>query len=175
MDTLVYGLVTGIFFGFFLQKGRVVRYDKQVGALLLKDMTILKFMLTTIIVGMVGIHLLHDMGLVRFRVIPLTFGPNLIGGLLFGVGWGFVGYCPGTVGGALGEGRWDALWAILGMLAGAALYAEAFPLLRDNVLTWGRFEVRTLPQLLGLSHWVVIPVFVVGIIYLFKWFEKKNL
>ena len=33
------GLATGVIFGFLLQKGRVLRYDKQVAALLLKDMT----------------------------------------------------------------------------------------------------------------------------------------
>ena len=35
------GLVTGIIFGFLLQKARVLRYDRQVGAMLLQDMTIL--------------------------------------------------------------------------------------------------------------------------------------
>ena len=45
---LLLGLITGILFGFFLQKGRVVRFDKQVGAMLLKDMTIVKFMLSAI-------------------------------------------------------------------------------------------------------------------------------
>lgn len=34
------GLVTGVLFGFLLQKGRILRFDKQVGAMLLKDMTI---------------------------------------------------------------------------------------------------------------------------------------
>ena len=38
----ILGLITGIFFGFLLQKGRVLRFEKQVGAMLLKDMTILK-------------------------------------------------------------------------------------------------------------------------------------
>ena len=42
MTTLMYGLITGILFGFFLQKGRVLRYDKQISALLLQDMTIVK-------------------------------------------------------------------------------------------------------------------------------------
>ncbi|MGB6282407.1 MAG: YeeE/YedE family protein, partial [Syntrophobacteria bacterium] len=50
MKVLIYGLVTGIFFGFLLQKGRVLRYDKQLGALRLMDMTIVKFMLSTVLV-----------------------------------------------------------------------------------------------------------------------------
>ena len=48
----ILGLATGIVFGFLLQKGRVLRFEKQIGAMLLKDMTILKFMLSAIIVGM---------------------------------------------------------------------------------------------------------------------------
>ena len=38
-------------FGFLLQKGRVLRFDKQVGAMLLTDMTIFNFMLSAILVG----------------------------------------------------------------------------------------------------------------------------
>ena len=45
-----------------------------------------------------------------FRVVAdgaLALGPVVIGGLIFGLGWGLLGYCPGTFMGALGEGRWD--------------------------------------------------------------------
>jgi hypothetical protein len=89
MKVLVYGLVTGIFFGFFLQKGRVLRYDKQLGALRLMDMTIVKFMLSTVLIAMVGIYLLKDLGLVKLSVKSTNLGGNIIGGLLFGAGWGF--------------------------------------------------------------------------------------
>jgi hypothetical protein len=175
MKILIYGLVTGIFFGFFLQKGRVLRYDKQLGALRLMDMTIVKFMLSTVLVGMVGIYLLKDLGLVKLSVKSTNLGGNIIGGLLFGAGWGLLGYCPGTSAGALGEGRWDALWGIIGMLVGAAIFAEVYSSLKTNVLTWGNFGEITLPQLLGLSHWVIVPVFIVGALVLFWWFEKRGL
>ena len=56
MLTLLYGLVTGILFGFLFQQSHVARYEKQVGAMRLKDMTILKFMLSAIVVGMIGIN-----------------------------------------------------------------------------------------------------------------------
>ena len=175
MKVLIYGLVTGIFFGFFLQKGRVLRYEKQLGALRLLDMTIVKFMLSTVLVGMVGIYLFKDVGLVKLSVKSTNLGGNIIGGLIFGAGWGLLGYCPGTSAGALGEGRWDALWGIIGMLVGAAIFAEVYSFLKTNVLTWGNFGEITLPQLLGLSHWVIVPVFVVGALALFWWFEKKGL
>ena len=175
MKMLIYGLITGILFGFFLQKAQVLRYDRQVGALRFMDMTIVKFMLSSILVGMIGIYLLKDLGLAKLSLKSTILGGNILGGLIFGIGWGFLGYCPGTSAGALGEGRWDALWGILGMLAGAALFAEAYPGLKSSVLTWGDFGKITLPQVLGLSHWIIIVVLIAGGLALFRWFEKRGL
>ena len=175
MKMLIYGLVTGIAFGFILQKGRVLRYDKQLGALLFRDMTIIKFMLSSVLVGMVGVYLLVDLELANLSIKTTVLGGNILGGLIFGLGWGLLGYCPGTSAGALGEGRWDAIWGLFGMIAGAALYAEAFPLMQRTVLTWGNFGKISLPQVLGINHWPVIIVFIVGGLLLFRFIEKKGL
>ena len=175
MKMLIYGLITGIAFGFLLQKGRVLRYDKQLGALLFKDMTIIKFMLSSVLVGMVGVYLLVDLELAKLSIKTTVLGGNIIGGLIFGIGWGLLGYCPGTSAGALAEGRWDALWGIIGMLVGAAVYAEAFPLMKQTVLTWGDFGKITLPGILGINHWVIIAIVVIAGLLLFRFFEKKNL
>jgi uncharacterized membrane protein YedE/YeeE len=175
MNELVYGLITGMLFGFLLQKGRVLRYDKQLGALRLTDMTIVKFMLTSVLVAMVGVYLLKDLGVAKLSIKPTVLGGNIIGGLLFGVGWGLFGYCPGTAVGALGEGRWDTVWGLLGMLTGAAVFAEFYPVLKVSVLKWGDFGKITVAQALGVNHWIVIIVFVVGGILMFRWFEKKAL
>lgn len=173
-DQLI-GLVTGILFGILLQKGRVLRFDRQVGAMLLKDMTILKFMMSAILVGMVGLYLLSDFGVISLSHKSMNVGGVVLGGLLFGAGWAVMGYCPGTSVGAVGEGRWHALFAVVGMLIGAGLYAEAYPALLDTVLAWKDFGKIGLPESLGLSHWLVIPVFCVGTIAMFVWFEKKGL
>ena len=175
MKILTYGLVTGILFGFFLQKAQVIRYDKQLGALRLLDMTIVKFMLSTILVSMIGVYLLKDLGLAQLSIKPTVLGGNVIGGLIFGAGWGMLGYCPGTSAGALGEGRCDALWGILGMLTGASLFAEAYPGLKKTVLTWGDLGPITVPQVLGLNHWFIIAIFFVGGLALFRWFKNKGL
>ena len=55
MKMLIYGIITGMLFGFLLQRGKVLRYDKQLGALRFLDMTIVKFMLSSVLVGMVGV------------------------------------------------------------------------------------------------------------------------
>jgi uncharacterized membrane protein YedE/YeeE len=172
---LLYGIITGIIFGFLLQKARVIRYDKQLGALRLMDMTIVKFMLSTILVAMVGTYLLKDLGLVKLSIKPTILGGVILGGLIFGIGWGLLGYCPGTSAGALGEGRVDATWGILGMLGGAGLYAEAYPMMKETVLTWGDLGKITLPQILGVNQWIIITILVIGGLLLFRWFEKKGL
>ena len=165
MNELLYGLVTGILFGFFLQKAQVIRYDNQLGALRLQDFTIVKFMLAHIAVAMVGVYLLYDLGLVKLNIKATILGGVVVGGLIFGSGWGLIGYCPGTSLGAVGEGRYDGLAGILGMLVGAGLYAEAFPFLSKTVLTWGNYGKITIPQVLQVNHWVVIVV----LLALFAW------
>lgn len=171
---LVYGIITGILFGVLLQKAEVIRYDKQIGALRLMDMTIVKFMLSAIVVASTLIYIMLDMGMISLSIKGAGIGENIIGGLIFGAGWALVGYCPGTAGGALGEGRWDAAWAMLGMLAGAALYAEAYPSL-GGLLGLGSFGKVTLPGVLGVSHWVIIVALWAIALPLFRWFERKGL
>ena len=175
MNELMTGLITGLLFGFLLQKAQVIRYDKQLAALRLRDMTIVKFMLTNILVAMIGSYLLYDLGLVKLSIKTLTLGGNVLGGLIFGIGWGIVGYCPATAMGALGEGRYDSLFGLLGMILGAGIYAEVYPLMKATVLTWGDFGKITLPGVLGINHWIVIVILVVAFIALFRWFEKKGL
>lgn len=175
MKMHIYGLVTGLLFGFLLQKARVIRYDKQLGALRLRDMTIVKFMLSSVLVGMVGVYVLVDLGMAKLSIKATVLGPVILGGVLYGVGWGLLGYCPGTSMGAVGEGRWDALWGILGMMVGAGLFAEAYPFLQKSVYTWGDLGRITVPQVLGVSHWIVIPAFIAAGLLLFRWLEKRGL
>jgi len=169
------GLITGAVFGFLLQKGRVLRFDKQLGALLLKDMTIFKFMLSSILVGMMGITLLSNAGIITLSHKPMNVGAVVLGGALFGAGWAIMGFCPGTSVGALGEGRWHALFAVLGMITGAALYAELYPFFKSTVLAWKNFGKIGLAEVTGLSPWILIAIFWAGTISLFIWFEKKGL
>ncbi len=171
---LLYGLITGILFGILLQRAEVLRYDRQVGALRLKDMTIFKFMLSAILVAAFGIYLLRDLGLVALNLKATSLGAQIVGGTVFGIGWGLLGYCPGTAGGALGEGRLDAAWGLVGMVAGGALYATFYPLMKASVIPLGQLGKITLPQVTGLPHWIVIVIFASMCLAMFRLFEKKG-
>jgi uncharacterized membrane protein YedE/YeeE len=170
---LMSGLITGILFGILLQKTQIVRYEKQIGLLRLLDLTIFKFVFSSIIVTMVGIYFLYDVGIVQLSIKTTNLGGNILGGLIFGAGWALLGYCPGTSAGALGEGRWDAIFGISGMLVGAAIFAEAYPLLKRTILTLGDYGEITIPQLIGINHWFIIPIFITGVLLLFLWIERK--
>ncbi len=175
MNELYSGLVTGILFGFLLQKGQVLRYDKQLGAMRFLDMTIMKFMLSAILVAMIGLYGLSEYGLIKFSLKETVVGANVIGGLLFGIGWAVVGYCPGTAVGALGEGRWDAAFGLAGMLVGAALFAEAYPALKTSLLAWGNYGKITIASALGVNAWPVIAVLAALYLGIFWLFERNGL
>jgi uncharacterized protein len=173
--SLIYGLVSGILFGILLQRAEVLRYDRQVGALRLLDMTIFKFMLSAILVASAGIYLLKDMGLASLNIKSAGLGAQIVGGTLFGIGWGLLGYCPGTAGGALAEGRLDAFWGLAGMLAGGGIYAALYPTFKATVLAWGNLGKVTLPQVMGVSHWIVIVTMALLFLAMFRLFEKRGL
>ena len=48
----------------------------------------------------------------------------VVGGTVFGVGWGLSGICPGAAYASLGVGNLPILWAIAGMFLGA--YAQGY-------------------------------------------------
>lgn len=175
MNANLIGLVTGILFGAIIQRSRVIRFDKQINVLLFKDMTVIKFMLSAIIVGMVGIYFLKDAGIAKLALKPAVMTAVVIGGLLFGAGWALVGYCPATSLAALGEGRVDAFWGILGMVLGAGVYSHMYPLLKKNVLSWVDLGKISIPQVLRVNHWPVIAVMAAGYLVLLYFIEKKRL
>ena len=157
---LTLGLLIGIIFGFLLQKGGVTDYNVIIGQLLLTDFTVVKIMLAASITGMLGVHLLRSLGLAQLHPKPGSFGASVIGGLLFGIGFGILGYCPGTVAGAVGEGALDALFGgVIGMLIGAGVFAALYPKLQQTILSKGDFGELTLPTLFKVNAWIlVIPV-----------------
>ena len=153
------GILFGLVFGFLLQKGGVGKFNVLIGQLLLQDFTVAKIMLTAIVVGMIGIFTLRHFGKVNFHLKSTRIGANVIGGLLFGAGFALLGYCPGTAAAALGQGSWDALFGIVGMVAGSWVFAEVSAWSKRTIETWGDFGKVMLPDLLHLPR----TAFVIGL------------
>jgi len=159
---LMMGLGFGIIFGFLLQKGGVTDYEVLMGQLLLTDFTVVKVMMSAVIVGMAGVEALRYMGYVKLHPKPGSAGSSLVGGLIFGAGFGLLGYCPGTMVGAIGEGRLDALvGGVSGVLVGAWLFAIMYPRLEQSILKKRYFGELTFPVLFKREPWmIVIPAVV---------------
>ena len=80
---LALGLVTGIVFGFLLQKGRVAKFEVIVGQFLFKDWTVVKMMGTAVVVGAVGVYALVWAEMASLHVRPLLFAGVLARRSLF--------------------------------------------------------------------------------------------
>ena len=173
-DKLALGLLTGIIFGFLLQKGRVAKYQVIIGQFLLKDFTVVKIMATAVIVGAIGVYALVAMGAASLHIKPMLLGGVLVGAVLFGIGIIVLGYCPGTSVAACGEGRRDAMVGVLGMLFGAGVFVALFPVLQPVIKGLGDMGKITVPETLGVSPWLIIGALVVaGIIAVMLWGRGK--
>ncbi len=172
---LTWGLLFGVVFGFLLHKGGATSYDVILGQLLLADFTVLKIMLSAVVVGAIGIHLLQGWGRVNLSPKGGSWGKNAVGGLIFGVGFAVLGYCPGTIAGAIGNGRLDALVGGLpGIILGSWLFAVAYPRAKDGLLRKGAFQKITLPELLRLPRWAVIGLLSAAIAVLLAVVERAG-
>lgn len=118
------GLLSGIAFGIVIQRVGATNADKMARAHLMLDADIPRFMLTAVALSAVGLLGLQVSGVGRTLVIPTSLMATGMAGALFGIGWGLCGYCPGTIWAAAGEGRLDAVVALLGGLAGTAAFAH---------------------------------------------------
>ncbi len=173
---LALGFAAGIVFGFLLHKGGVTKYDVIIAQLLLDDFTVVKVMLSAVVTGMIGVHLLRDLGLAQLHPKPGSVGTSVIGGLIFGVGFGLLGYCPGTVAGAIGNGYLDALLGgAAGMLIGSGLFAAVYPKLQAGILRKGDFGTLTLPGLLKVNPWVLVAPVALALVLLLWIIERAGL
>jgi uncharacterized membrane protein YedE/YeeE len=93
MTNYILALILGILFGFSLNKAGLTKYYKIVNVFRFTDMSVLKFMMTALVVSMTGLYTLRGLGLITFPRIPETYiVGNLVGGLIFGVGMALTGY-----------------------------------------------------------------------------------
>jgi hypothetical protein len=165
------GLGTGIVFGFFLQRGGVTDYNVLVGQLLLEDFTVAKIILTAVVVGMLGVHFLSDRNIIELKPKSGSLRRTIPGGLIFGAGFALLGYCPGTIAGAVGQGSIDALIpGLLGIVTGSFFFAAFYEKYSDSI-NKNKFKVNTLPELLKVNHWKVIIPFSALIILFLVWLE----
>lgn len=168
VDKLMLGLVTGIVFGFLLQKGRVAKYNVIMAQFLLKDFTVVKIMGTAVAVGAVGIYAMQSAGMIHLEIKPAEFSSVMLGAVLFGIGIAIFGLCPGTSVAACGEGNRHAMVGVLGMFLGAAAYVMLFPTLQEIGKALGDWGKVTLPQVTHSSPWIWVGAIAAGVLVWYR-------
>jgi hypothetical protein len=150
--------IIGIGFGFFLERAGFGSAVKLTAQFYLTDLSVFKVMFTAIITAMLGVFYLGWIGFLDVSLVFLTptfMAPQIVGGVLLGIGFVVGGYCPGTSCVAVSTGKIDALVNLLGILAGIVLFGEGFPIVKDfyNATAMGQI---TLPQILNIPYGIVV-------------------
>lgn len=122
-------LTLGGLFGFLLSRAGATTYDFYPGLFLFQDLQLLWVIAVAAGVGVVGnfvIKLLKAKSIIGKEAINPEKKPyqkTLIpGSILFGIGWGLAGACPGTALAMLGEGKLASVFTISGFILGTYLY-----------------------------------------------------
>jgi len=156
--SLLVAFVLGLGFGFFLERAGFGSARKLAAQFYLYDMSVFKVMFTAIVTAMLGVTYLGWIGVLDLNLVylvPTYLGPQIVGGLVLGVGFVIGGYCPGTSVAALATGRFDAVVYALGIFAGTFGYAEVYPAIKGFVNSDAMGQV-TLPEVLGLPWGLVV-------------------
>lgn len=127
---------------------------------------------TAVIVGAVGVFALHATGAVAFHIKPLMLGGVLLGGGIFGIGMGLLGYCPGTSVAACGEGRVDAVAGVAGQLVGAGMFVAAYAWLQP-VMKLGSYGKVVFPDIGNSSPWLWVGA--IAVVGLAAWYWGERL
>jgi len=176
--SLIVALLIGIAFGFVLERAGFGSCRKLASQFYFRDLAVFKVMFTAIVTAMLGVYLLSVMGVLDITLIyktPTIIWPQVVGGLILGIGFVIGGYCPGTSVAALGSGKIDALTFIGGVMLGLFAYGEIFP----SIESWARPEgtkVMTLPEITGVSYGIIVLAVVlmaVGGFMAAEWAEAK--
>lgn len=175
---LVMAFVIGIGFGFFLERAGFGSARKLTAQFYLRDWAVFKVMFTAIVTAMLGVYYLSVFGIVDLSLVYLSntyLMPQIIGGLILGVGFVVGGYCPGTSVVSFATGRVDGFVYILGAIFGIFVYGEVFPLIKDLVVATPMGKV-TLPEIFHLPYGTLVFAVVlmaIGGFVLAQWVEKK--
>ena len=167
---IVTGLLMGVVFGFALEKSRVFEPGMIVGQMQLRNFIMLKVFLTAVATGAVVLAVLNGFGFVKLGPKAALYAADVVGGLLLGAGIALAGACPGTTLAQIGVGYRDAIFTLVGGLAGAVAFSYAQPWLAGSLIGTGQKLIFT--DLIGIPYWqgaIGLAVAIVVVLALMEW------
>ncbi len=118
-------LLCGMLFGFGLAWSGMIKPEVVLSFLTFDDLGLLLVLGSAVTTTLLTYQLIPK--LLNKPLLEAQFGAHLtvntrdtvIGAVLFGIGWGLSGVCPGPAIAGLGAGNWPLLVCVTGMFAGA--------------------------------------------------------
>lgn len=123
-------LVTGILFGIVFVKAEVISWFRIQEMFRLQSFHMYGIIGSAIVVGIISIWLIKKFQIKAIDGTPITFTPKtfnkgqVIGGLIFGLGWGLTGACPGPLFAQIGAGATVVIVVLLSAIAGTWVYGR---------------------------------------------------
>ncbi|MFA6221016.1 MAG: YeeE/YedE thiosulfate transporter family protein [Desulfomonilaceae bacterium] len=170
----------GFLFGFVLERAGFGDSRNLTAIFYFRDMRVLRVMFSALVTAMIGLVILNWLGLfdysmlLDYSLLKTYFWPQLVGGVLFGLGFLVGGYCPGTAVVGFVSGKIDSVVFLIGMAIGIDIFAFGMPL-------WGSFYKSsdmgriTLWQYFGTSMEtmaIIITVAALGA-FVLAWLAEK--
>jgi uncharacterized membrane protein YedE/YeeE len=156
-------LTLGFLFGAILQYANLNKFDVISGLALRENFAVPKAIALSIGIGVILLSIQIALGMASYHVKPFILGGLLIGGLLFGAGMAFLGYCPGTLAISFGEGSIDALIGIIGGLFGGLVYTIVLPYIKP--ILGPDFGAMSLNSVIGTNTLFFIVTLIAGTIF----------
>jgi thiosulfate/3-mercaptopyruvate sulfurtransferase len=175
---LALSLLLGFGFGVALEQAGFGSSRRLAGIFYFRDMTVLRVMFTAMVTAMLGLQLALALGVVsaeQIYFLPTIYGAQIVGGLLFGVGFVLSSWCPGTAAVGLASGRLDALIFLGGAALGSILFNELYGVV-GLLASWGDSGVNFAWAALGVSGPMFALLFAAVAVAAFwgsEWIEKR--
>ena len=153
-------LLIGIVFGVFLEQAGMGSAKRIMGQFTLRNFAVLKVMFSAILTCAIGLYWLAQMGYLNYDLLavePTYLWAQIVGAVIFGVGFVLGGLCPGTACVAIASGRGDGLTLLVGIFGGIVLFNESFALIEPLYYS-SPVEARTLPQLLEWGEHIMLAI-----------------
>ena len=121
-------LIVGIAFGIVFVKGEVISWFRIQEMFHLQSFFMYGVIGTAVVVGMLSVYLIKTFKIKTFSGQPITFEDKkfnkgqIIGGIIFGIGWAITGACPGPLFAQIGSGFGVVIITFLSAIGGTWVY-----------------------------------------------------
>lgn len=134
--SIILAIILGLSFGFVLQKAGAANPQRIIDMLRLQDFHLMKTIALAIGVSSFALFVLLAISVIDEANLGVkaSYVGVIAGGAILGLGWAISGFCPGTGVVAVGTGRKDAMFFILGGLLGAFVFTQMYASLKTTFL-----------------------------------------